>query len=75
MIQGMIFYTSKDGKQQFEKNYFTRERFDLVDNPLFESLFRANRFDDPKVMKRVKYLGATHLRRILRLIDSWRTTK
>ena len=38
----MIYYIDKYGKQRFEKNIFSRERLDIIDNPLFEKILRAS---------------------------------
>lgn len=37
----MIIYTDRLGKQTFEKNVFSRERLDIIDNPIFEKLFQS----------------------------------
>jgi hypothetical protein len=36
----MLFYVDREGKARFEKNNFTRERLDIIDNPLFEDILR-----------------------------------
>lgn len=35
----MLYYTDRNGKQTFEKNVFSRERLDIIDNPIFEYVF------------------------------------
>jgi len=40
-----IYLNARDGTQKFEKFSLTRERTDIVDNPLFESIFKKNVFD------------------------------
>ncbi|KAM3141406.1 hypothetical protein pb186bvf_006524 [Paramecium bursaria] len=52
----MVCYTSKDGTQRFEKSIFNRERIDIIDNPLFEEIFRSEM--TPKLRKRGSLLMA-----------------
>lgn len=41
----MIYYIDREGKQTFEKNVFSRERLDIIDNPLFENIFKRQKND------------------------------
>ena len=41
----MIYYVDRKGKQTFEKNVFSRERLDIIDNPLFENMFKDKKTD------------------------------
>lgn len=41
----MIYYIDRKGKQTFEKNVFSRERLDIIDNPLFEKIFKEKKSD------------------------------
>lgn len=41
----MIYYIDRKGKQTFEKNVFSRERLDIIDNPLFETIFKEKKSD------------------------------
>ncbi|CAD8197898.1 unnamed protein product [Paramecium pentaurelia] len=40
-VSQMVCYTDKQGKQKFEKSIFNRERLDIIDNALFEEIFRG----------------------------------
>lgn len=47
----MIYYIDRRGKQTFEKNVFSRERLDIIDNPLFETIFKEKRDDQTSFEK------------------------
>lgn len=47
----MICYIDRKGKQTFEKNLFSRERFDIIDNPLFEKIFQEKKGDQASFEK------------------------
>jgi hypothetical protein len=36
----MLFYVNEKGEQTFEKNVFSFERPDIVNNPLFETIYK-----------------------------------
>ena len=47
----MIYYMDRKGKQTFEKNVFSRERLDIIDNPLFENIFKEKKNDEDSFEK------------------------
>jgi len=47
----MIYYIDRKGKQTFEKNVFSRERLDIIDNPLFENIFKEKKNDQASFEK------------------------
>lgn len=55
----MVCYTEKDGKQRFEKSIFNRERLDIINNALFEEIFRGEM--TPDKIKRGSLLVAYEL--------------
>jgi hypothetical protein len=36
----MIYYIDREGNQRFEKNNFNKERLDIINNPLFETIYK-----------------------------------
>ena len=51
----MVYYVNRNGTQTFEKNSFSKERLDIIDNPLFENLFKKNSLSQED-FERVKFI-------------------
>ena len=49
--KGTMYFTDKLGQHRFEKFSVTRERTDIINNPLFESIFKVKEVTPEVIMK------------------------
>lgn len=54
-------HVDQQGKQTFERNSFQTERLDIMDNPLFEQMYKSQNMGEEETFSRNNMLVAYHL--------------